>query len=275
MQNRCCAAVSAIDSILLNISTSANTITLNEFLLVGYVTGEIALFDATSGSIIKRIMDIHTSRVVKLQITQQFINNLNTTCVSSSTHPFTKTKDTNVEIYAISIDTKGVVHRLHLVKVQTNSLLSNWGSSSSHSINFTASSDCLLDGGAGVITELAVCPPLRHYTSNSIKNSSNVMTLCPSNFQIVSFNSLSRTYFVQVNPIIKIVHRSVVPTIVKDQITACQDMNPLMRNQNNNTNVAPIVSLEWGWVHHKNVHQFIKADIFNDVINNCTNLHKF
>ena len=118
---RCTKAVTAID-----MSPSGN------YLACGYVTGELALWDVTKGTILKRVVDLHRHRISKLT----FIWNVGDVLA---------TLGNATEFWTISADASGCANRGHWSKAM-------WS-------NYGADFDCLIDGSAGGIPALHALPP--------------------------------------------------------------------------------------------------------------------
>lgn len=189
---RCMAPVTALD-----VSISGL------MLICGHETGEIALWDVLKGSSLKRLQDLHQHCIVRLN----FINSI-------STIPSTADKG---DIVAISVDRKGIVHRVRFSK-------SMWSS-------FSSDSDCLLDGNAGAILDMNTLPPLADATDAEVTSR---MSHLSQQTQVVALNSKTRSYIVQVAPQIRITFRWPAPNIAKDPVTG-------------GTIPFASASLDWSW----------------------------
>jgi len=211
---RCHKAVTAID------------VTPNgTMLLCGYVSGEIALWDVLKGALLKRVTDLHKCRICRLQ----FILNVGESFEASSSKDAVKN-----EYFTVSADAKGVVNKGRFSKAL-------WSS-------YSAEFDCLLDGSAGVILDMSALVPAEQWALSNVRDHSFLAdeTLkAPqlfTNMQFVAFNSLTRTYVVQIQPVIRVIHRWTAPVI----------SSPSMGE--------PVSSsLDWAWGTHRRYKQMEKC----------------
>jgi hypothetical protein len=151
---RCSSAVTAID-----FNATSN------MLICGHDTGEIAVWDIVKGTSLKRITDLHQHCIVRLKLVFNIAENVGML---------------GSEFHAITVDIKGSVHRVKFSKLLWSSLASD--------------SECLLDGSAGAVFDMATLPPLppSKYSNSSFQKVSDLH----ANFQFVAFNSMTRSYVV-------------------------------------------------------------------------------
>lgn len=199
----------------LSISVSGTT------LICGYDSGEVALWDITKGTILKRVTDLHTTKIIRINFVRNISDGLPNVSGGGSEH------------HVISADDKGVVRTIHFTKML-------WTS-------YMADSECLLDSSSGAILDMVPLLPLfeaieaetkafasrNSNTNNSInspKFQENILAqmseiaqtnifISNPNQQFVAFNSVLRTYIVQVQPIVRIIHKWAAPEGVCDPIT--------------------------------------------------------
>lgn len=114
-----------------------------DFIVCGNENGEIFIWDVLKGAIVKRISDIHTSKIFYVNIVYRIGDKINTS--------LNNTLGVNSDMSLISIDNKGMVNRTILNKVM-------W--------LVTSDTDCLLDGNAGIM--LDVVPLLPYYAQASL-----------------------------------------------------------------------------------------------------------
>lgn len=134
----------------------------SNILLCGFDNGCLSLLEASKGSLIRAVNDMHAASIIKVQI-------------SSSS-------EASLDVVAVSVDQAGVVYRFQLKK-------KIWG------LNFE--SICLLDGSAGVISDLSVLKTALTCDGSSKAHSK----------ELIAFNSTTRTYIVQVVPTIEVIYR--------------------------------------------------------------------
>lgn len=219
---RCYKAVTAIDTL-----PSGNVI------ICGYLTGEIALWDVAKGSSLKRVTDIHTCRISRLQ----FIVNLNDIGSSSANSSNISTVPSDFTI--VSVDAKGIVNRGHFSK-------SIWS-------NLSAEFDLLLDGQSGIVLDMSALSLYSDETEKLVMTGSKIMKDAPvispllADMNFVAFNSLTRTYIVQIQPVVRVIHRWAPPT----DYSVEKDL-ALLKNQPSTLSstlkpVVPASSLDWAW----------------------------
>ena len=112
ISSRCTASVRGIDA-------THDDMTL----IVGYETGEIALWDSKKGTIYKRINDLHSSAILRIRSVPKY-----------------DAKGMVCDNIIVSVDRKGVVYTSKLVKTMFSSV--------------SVDPDCLLDGSTGPVSEL-------------------------------------------------------------------------------------------------------------------------
>lgn len=222
--SRCYKAVTAIDA--LNNGT---------VLLCGYLTGEIALWDVAKGVALKRVTDLHTCRICRLQ----FINNLNDPG-SSTAIPS--------EFTIVSVDAKGVVNRGHFSK-------SLWSS-------LNAEFDLLLDGQSGIVLDMSTLPSYYEDSDRASAGIGDARAASPllSDMNFVAFNSLTRTYIVQIQPVIRVIHRWAAPT---NNLNSCQVMASM---GSNSIKAIPASSLDWAWTMKRQYRWPVLARAWGEVI---------
>lgn len=202
--NRCIAPVTCI-------SISSN----GTALVCGYDSGEVALWDIAKGSILKRVTELHSTKIIRINFVRNISDGLPNVSASSGS-----------EYNVISADDKGVVRTIHFTKML-------WSS-------YMVDSECLLDSSSGAILDMVPLVPLFDVIeaeteaflsrnanssnnatsaqkfqssiladlSSASKETSNVFIGSPNNNQqFVAFNTVLRTYIVQVQPIVRIVQK--------------------------------------------------------------------
>jgi len=205
-------------------------------LVCGYESGEVALWDIAKGSVLKRVTDLHTTKIIRINFVRHVSDGLPNMSSSGS------------DFHVISADDKGVVRTIHFSKVLWSSYMSD--------------SECLLDSSSGAILDMVPLLPLfdaveaetdayasriAHATSSVSAQKfqenilsemaevahSNIFISSPSQ-QFVAFNSVLRTYIVQVQPIVRIIHKWAAPDSVCDPVT--HGINP-----------ECIACIDWYW----------------------------
>jgi len=206
---RCLKAVTAIDM------TPAGNL-----LVCGYSSGEIALWDVFKGAILKRVTDLHRRRVSQLQ----FIRGVGESLDASANA---------VEFWTVSADAGGSANRGFWSK-------SMWS-------NYNADFDCLIDGSAGAVPALHVLSPMAEWNFDRAKGRGSVskdkekdnkipksggsggaaealavnvaeglaVPAHMQNLQLLAFDTLSRSYLVQVQPVIRVLHRWAAPAVAE------------------------------------------------------------
>ncbi|CAM9152171.1 unnamed protein product, partial [Ectocarpus fasciculatus] len=130
------------------------------------------------------------------------------------------------DVSVITVDTEGVVHRAKFSKMI-------WTS-------YTIETDCLLDGKTGSVVDLSVLPPVptvSRYTSAATALLWAALATC------------TKTYIIQVQPAIKILHRWSPPVPVKDiptPVVVSLDWLWHPEDDGNQVTVYPILARTWG-----------------------------
>jgi len=249
--SRCHRAVTAID-VLPN----------GSLILCGYLTGEIAIWDTLKGTTLKRVTDLHSCRITHLR----FIVSLNdspsltassfSSSTSSSPSPSPSSSSSSSSSYSssvapeatnipsdfsiVSVDAKGVVNRGRFAK-------SMWA-------NLSADFDLLLDGQSGIILDMSILQPYRDdfdsrsppagaggrgaenassFARKGVSDSPPVASPFLANMNFVAFNSLTRTYIVQIQPVVRVIHRWPSP--------------PAASAPTKDATTVATSSLDWAW----------------------------
>ena len=247
----------------LEVSAAGDTI------FCGYENGEIIIWDLAKGTVIKRISDLHTGRIVRLCLVYGIGDEAGLITGISS------------EYSIIAVDSKGVVNK---IKVSKSLFLS-----------ISVDSECLLDGSAGSILDLSPMPSfstLSSYPSivtgeevsvdagsvagagagstgaSKGSGSVSVITDCPAYIprtdQYIALNSCVRSYIIRVYPEVKIVYRWMAPANIvkqnKEKTSSRKSMSPSDRPdttttpppsasmQTMNISAKENVSLDWTWM---------------------------
>lgn len=168
-----------------------------DLVFCGYENGEIIVWDISKGSVIKRITDLHTVRIVKLCLVYG---------IGEEAASITGISN---EYSVISVDAKGVVNKIKMSK--------------SMFLAVSIDSECLLDGSAGSIQDMSAMLPFSTLTSfpaivtgeddvvtgksTSMSTPSGavaVITDCPAYIprtdQYIALNSSVRSYIIRVYP---------------------------------------------------------------------------
>jgi hypothetical protein len=201
--------VTAAQSVKTNAGVTAIDCTPQaETMIAGYENGEILLWDVAKGIILKRLTEMHRSKVIRLK----FIQNIGEGgvppaplvvgggMVGNLINAAHQSPAQSNDLAAVSVDTEGVVHRIRFSKVI-------WTS-------YTIENDCLLDGKTGNVLDLTVLspvPPLARLQPAALSAlqaktvaSKSVPTPELSIFGIhhttqwTAFSTATRTYIVQV-----------------------------------------------------------------------------
>ncbi|KAL7552323.1 hypothetical protein ACHAWF_015556, partial [Thalassiosira exigua] len=105
-----------------------------DFLLAGYGSGHVALWDIIGGKILKQIVDLHASSISSARFT----------CVPTAAGGGGGSNN----VGAVSVDASGLVNKLTFVRGML------WSST------YSVETECLLDGTAGQILAMDALPPL-------------------------------------------------------------------------------------------------------------------
>jgi hypothetical protein len=203
-------AVTAAQTVKTNAGVSAIDATPQaDVLVAGYENGEVLLWDVAKGVILKRLSELHRSKVVRLR----FIYSIGDGGVAPPSSMMTasgvvgsllnsaQSATQSSDLSIVSVDGDGVVHRVRFTKVI-------WTS-------YTIDNDCLLDGKTGPVLDLTVLPVLPTLSrlipaatgliqSRTVGSSKAIPEPNLSAFAIsattqwTAFSTGSRTYIVQV-----------------------------------------------------------------------------
>lgn len=247
---RCLKAVTAID-----MTPAGNLV------VCGYSSGEIALWDVFKGTILKRVTDLHRRRVSQLQFIRGAGEALDTSAAA-------------VEFWTVSADAGGSANRGFWSK-------SMWS-------NYNADFDCLIDGSAGAVPALHVLAPIAEWNldraggraavskENKIPKKSAtgaaevpvvvsvteglVVPVHMQPLQLLAFDTLSRSYIVQVQPVIRVLHRWAAPPVAEGAVrervsclhwswTTCRHYPAMSSRQpyaSHPDTAAPVLARAWG-----------------------------
>jgi len=156
-----------------------------DYLLGGYGTGQIILWDVINGSVLKHLVELHTSSVSSVRLTFVPSNN------SSGKK---KGVGADNEIGAVSVDASGLVNKLTFTRGRL------W--SSSYSFEY----ECLLDGTAGQILAMDALSPLDDDNVNVAFHSS------VHKIVLIALSSARSSFAVSVEPKVSVLHRWARPT---------------------------------------------------------------
>jgi hypothetical protein len=203
-----------------------------DYLLVGYGSGAIVLWDVIRGVVLKGIYDLHSSPI---------------TCVRLTSFPMGGGNDNDVG--AVSVDASGLVSKI----VFSKGML--WSS-------YSAETECLLDGTAGQILAMDTLPPL-----DCTQYFEGAMEYHPSAYKIVliALSSDRSSFAVSVVPKVSVLHKwgrpaanRVDPTTTEIMDDGVSDVTmsyaPTLVSStiNHKTSNAPeklpfLPCLSWGW----------------------------
>ncbi|KAL3802605.1 hypothetical protein HJC23_011929 [Cyclotella cryptica] len=161
------------------IGTSVTSIDLpihGDYLLAGYGSGAIVLWDVIKGSVLKSMNDLHSSPITMLRLTS---------------FPIAYTGGNDNDIGAVSVDAGGLVNKIVLSKGML------WSS-------YSVETECLLDGTAGQILSMDTLPPL-----DVTQYSEGGREYHPSAYKIVliALSSDRSSFAVSVVPKVSVLHR--------------------------------------------------------------------
>lgn len=215
--------------------SSGNGKSMEGYLLSGYDSGEVSLWDVAKGVILKVISDLHSSQVVVASILETITDGLPSLAAGtsalvplpqgwyghdSSSSSIGRSEFTSnlasaavasmqgVNVVVITADKEGVMYKSRLSK-------SMW------SATYTSESECLLDSSTGPLTGYAALPPLlRSIQTNNmvyLKNCNEASPHCRvscrylaahKSTRVLAINvGASQTWIVQTHPKIKIVFK--------------------------------------------------------------------
>jgi hypothetical protein len=187
--------------------TALDVTTSSDSLFCGHENGELIIWDTAKGTIIKRITDLHSTRVVRFSVVYGVGElSANVNGISS-------------DYSLVSVDRKGVVMKSKLSKMLF--------------LAVSVESECLLDGTAGVVLDMC---PLSPYTMTVPTRPGESGPPCPlrASEQLVALNSETRTYIIRVYPEVSVLNRWVAPQEIADAKSGI--VRP-----------GFAVSLDWSW----------------------------
>lgn len=165
-----------------------------DYLLAGYGSGSVILWDAIKGTVLKNMGDLHTSPITSVRLTSFPI--------AKSGGSGSDKKD----IGAVSVDAGGLVNKI----VFSKGIL--WST-------YSAESECLLDGTAGQILAMDALPPL-----DSTQHLEGGMEYHPSAYKIVliALSSDRSSFAVSVLPKVSVLHRWARPAVERIDPTVAE-----------------------------------------------------
>ncbi len=176
--------------------TSIDLSSHGDYLLAGYVTGCIVLWDVIKGSMLKHVADLHTSSICSARFTFASMCGLGY-----------GTGDE--KLGAVSIDAGGLVNKL----VFSQGRLVVWSSS------YSVETECLLDGTAGQILAMDVLPPLDMISTDTgdpaaVQSSMHQhKTTFDSRIVLIALSSGRSSFAVSVEPKVSVLHRWARPSM--------------------------------------------------------------
>jgi len=186
-----------------------------DLIVCGHDNGEIIIWEIAKSSIIKRISDLHTCRIVKICVVYG-VGEVASNCTGVSG-----------DYSIISVDSKGVVNKTKLSRVLF--------------LSVTSEVECLLDGSAGCVLDMRalqpyVCYPelLKNRAGSLQSGFEQLPSPLPGSEQIIALNARTRSYVIRVYPEVTILNRWAAPAEVVDPNT--QVVRP-----------GFVVTLDWSW----------------------------
>lgn len=148
-----------------------------DYLLAGYGSGAIVLWDVIKGVVLKGMYDLHSSPITSVRLTS---------------FPIAYSGGNDSDIGAVSVDASGLVSKI----VFSRGIL--WSS-------YSAETECLLDGTAGQILAMDTLPPL----DQTQYSDAVAMEYHPSAYKIVliALSSDRSSFAVSVYPKVSVLHR--------------------------------------------------------------------
>lgn len=217
-QSRCGGAVTSVEMC----RTYFNSFPV---LISGYSTGELALWDISKGTIIKRITDLHKGPISSVQ----FLLNVDT--------GFAEINNSNFDCYIVSSDQLGNLHRTRFAK-------SLWGS-------YSHDSSCLLDGTSGIVLQVSILSPM--FQPGSLKKQKEIIMdasqrnlkasvskslgVLPIHSQFLAFSLATRTCIVQLSPLTKVIYKWSLPTVAMEGQHGSEQQKDELRS-----------SMHWQWI---------------------------
>jgi hypothetical protein len=187
--------------------TALDVTASSDSLFSGHENGELIIWDTAKGTIIKRIADLHSTRIVRFSVVYgvgELAANVN---------------GLSSDYSLVSVDRKGVVMKSKLSKMLF--------------LAVSVESECLLDGTAGVVLDMCSLSP---YTMSVPSRSGEPAPPCPlrASEQLVALNSETRTYIIRVYPEVSVLNRWIAPQDIADSKSGI--IRP-----------GFAVSLDWSW----------------------------
>jgi hypothetical protein len=172
--------------------TSIDLSSHGDYLLAGYVTGNIILWDVIKGAMLKHIADLHTSSICSARFTMGGLGY--------------GTGD-GEKLGAVSIDAGGLVNKLTF----SQGRLVVWSSS------YSVETECLLDGTAGQILSMDALPPLDMTMNGGAPaalhgSTHHQKTTFDSRIVLVALSSGRSSFAVSVEPKVSVLHRWARPS---------------------------------------------------------------
>jgi len=184
-----------IHSTILSSTGSVTSIDLSlhgDYLIGGYGTGQIILWDVINGSVLKHLVELHTSSISSVRLT--FVPSNNNSGIGGSKKKSGIGGSSDNEIGAVSVDASGLVNKLTFTRGRL------W--SSSYSFEY----ECLLDGTAGQILAMDALSPLDDDDINVAFHSS------VHKIVLIALSSARSSFAVSVEPKVSVLHRWARPT---------------------------------------------------------------
>jgi hypothetical protein len=196
----------------------------SDFLVCGYSSGRVVLWDIMKGSCLKGVSDAHSAQIATVR--------------------FWKDK----KPYVVSVDTRGLVNKI---------------SFQHYVLAWTASVECLLDGAAGQIPAVSVLPPPPGGTSEREKGATMGESKGgdamvgegghpAENFSLVSLSSPKISFIICVEPEVKVLFKWPKPADVGPDDAVLPSLAFDWAQINANTNVrsiagcTPVIARGWG-----------------------------
>ena len=177
--------------------TSIDLSSHGDYILAGYVTGTIVLWDVIKGSMLKHIADLHTSSICSARFTFASVGGLGYGTGDGE------------KLGAVSIDAGGLVNKL----IFSQGRLVVWSSS------YSVETECLLDGTAGQILAMDVLPPLDMMSTDTgapaaVQSSMHQhKTRFDCRIVLIALSSGRSSFAVSVEPKVSVLHRWARPSI--------------------------------------------------------------
>ncbi|KAL3810112.1 hypothetical protein ACHAXA_008245, partial [Cyclostephanos tholiformis] len=184
-------ALGAFSSTLFNFGsvTSIDLSSQGDFLLAGYGTGQVILWDVIKGAILKTV-DSHSSSICSARITY----------IPVAGDLGRRGMIDNEKIGAVIVDASGLVNKLIFSR--------GWLSA------YSVETECLLDGTAGQILAMDALPPQDMAVTAAAPASQQTATITPYDNRIVliALSSSKSSFAVSVEPKVNVLHRWARPS---------------------------------------------------------------